>query len=576
MHWIEEIHRKWSASIAHMFLLHFNVWDTVDGNSSVLEFLMQSPLVSEREIIMCYNRSAGITFPIPSHKKVLLEDLGFTAADTGSMGVDDIIPRDPVAALMLMEGALRLSMPDGNGGFRAKTAVIMDYAETLVPAAELAQMPPGDRTVLTTLLRWARDRQIADLGSPVFLVAENLSDVNRALRSASSRIEAVQVPLPDLEDRQKYIEALAGKYAIDGRSNMRDITVTQMARLTAGLKKLHVEDIFLRSGADVPVTPELVKERKKDIISSEYGDVLQIIDPELDFSNVGGMENVKEFFRKNVIQPLREGNLRRCPTGVLMPGPAGIGKTILAEAVARESAVNCCSLNLARIMNKWVGSSEANLEKALQCIEALAPTVVVLDELDQTGLSRNNSGDSGVSNRLLKRLLEFMSDGRHRGRVVFLGLTNRPDLIDAALKRPGRFDRAIPILPPGEEERAEIFSVMFRKYAISHDLSAEDLNRAATATDGYTGAELEALVLKAADVAEDAGSGVVLAEHIQYALEVFRPTTGDIEMMTQLALKEANDLDLLPPAYRQKVMEKRDRKLQVVTGGTNEGRKRRN
>ncbi|MFZ5592445.1 MAG: AAA family ATPase, partial [Bacillota bacterium] len=226
--------------------------------------------------------------------------------------------------------------------------------------------------------------------------------------------------------------------------------------------------------------------------------------------------------------------------------------------------------------NKWVGSSEANLEKALQCIEALAPTVVVLDELDQTGLSRDNSGDSGVSNRLLKRLLEFMADGKHRGRVVFLGLTNRPDLIDAALKRPGRFDRAIPILPPGEEERAEIFSVMFRKYAISHDLSAEDLNRAAAETDGYTGAEIEALVLKAADVAEDAGSDLVMAEHIQYALEVFRPTTGDIEMMTQLALKEANDLDLLPPAYRQKVLEKRDRKLQVITGGTNEGRKRRN
>jgi len=174
----------------------------------------------------------------------------------------------------------------------------------------------------------------------------------------------------------------------------------------------------------------------------------------------------------------------------------------------------------------------------------------------------------------LKRLLEFMADGKHRGRVVFLGLTNRPDLIDAALKRPGRFDRAIPILPPGEEERAEIFSVMFRKYAINHDLSAEDLNRAAAETDGYTGAEIEALVLK--DVAEDAGSGVVMAEHIQYALEVFRPTTGDIEMMTQLALKEANDLDLLPPAYRQKVLEKRDRKLQVITGGTNEGRKRRN
>ncbi|MFZ5650723.1 MAG: ATP-binding protein [Bacillota bacterium] len=575
MRWIEEIHRKWSASIAHVFLLHFNVWDTVDGNSSVIEYLTQSPLVAEREILIYYNRSAGITFPIPSHKKTLLEDLGFSAADAGPAGVDEIVPRDPAAALMLMEDALRLSVPDGKGGLRAKTAVIMDYAETLVPAAELAQMPPGDRTVLTTILRWARDRQIADLGSPVFLVAENISDVNRVLRSASSRIEAVRVPLPDLEERRRYIQALAEKYAVDGRPNMKDVTVPQMAGLTAGLKKLHIEDIFLRSGADA-VTPELIKERKRDIISLEYGDVLQIIDPELDFGSIGGMKNAKEFFRRNVIRPLREGNARRCPAGVLMPGPAGTGKTILAEAVAKESGVNCCSLNLAKIMDRWVGSSEANLEKALQCIETLAPTIVVLDELDQTGLSRSGSGDSGVSNRLFKRLLEFMADDRHRGRTVFLGLTNRPDLIDSALKRPGRMDRKFPVLPPDEEERVDVFQVVFRRYGISHTLSEEELKAAAAATDGYTGAEIRALVLKAADVAEDAGSETVKADHLRYALEVFRPTTGDIDMMTQLALKECDDLDLLPAAYRQKMMEKRDRKLQVVSGGSGGGRKRRN
>lgn len=92
--------------------------------------------------------------------------------------------------------------------------------------------------------------------------------------------------------------------------------------------------------------------------------MLQIIDPEVDFSDIGGMEHVKQFFRKNVILPLREGNLRRCPMGILLPGPAGTGKTVLAEAVDKESGINCCSLNLAKIMDKWVGASEANLEKS--------------------------------------------------------------------------------------------------------------------------------------------------------------------------------------------------------------------
>jgi len=425
-------------------------------------------------------------------------------------------------------------------------------------------------------LRWARDREISDLGSPVFLVAENLSDIHPALRAASSRIEAVQVTLPDLDERQRFIEGLAEKYALEGGiANLQDITVPQMARLTAGLRKLHLEDIFMRADTDgVPVTPELVKERKNDIISSEYGDVLQIIDPDVDFNDIGGMEHIKEFFRKNVINPLRDGNLRRCPMGILLPGPAGTGKTVLAEAVAKESGINCCSLNLAKIMDRWVGASEGNLEKALQCIEALSPAIVVVDEIDQSGLSRDNSGDSGVSNRLFKRLLEFMSDTRHRGKVVFVGLTNRPDKMDAALKRPGRFDKKVPILPPDTNERADIYRVMCRKYGLACALSEEEMQEVAEATDGYTGAEIEALVLKAAEVAEDSGSEEISAENVRYALEVYRPTTQSIEEMTRLALEECNDLELLPPAYRQKVAERRARKLHVVGEGGQSRKKR--
>ncbi len=580
MKWIQEISNKWHASIAHVFLLHFNVSDTVDGVDSMVEFLMKLPLVLEREIIICYNRSAGITFPIPEHRRVLLEELGLmgSGSDINQLGIDEALPREPVAALTLIEAALRLSSVDSNGEVKAKTAVIIDYAETLTPAAEFAQMSPNDRTVLTTFLRWARDRQISDLGSPVFLATENLSDIHPALRSASSRIEAVQVPLPDMEERQRFIEALAlsERHALeDGAANLRDITIPQMARLTAGLKKLHLEDIFLRADTDTPVTPELVKERKKDIISSEYGDVLQIIDPEVDFSDIGGMDHVKEFFRKNVIQPLRDGNLRRCPMGILLPGPAGTGKTVLAEAVAKESGINCCSLNLAKIMDKWVGSSEANLEKALHCVEALSPAIVVVDEIDQSGLSRDNSGDSGVSNRLFKRLLEFMSDTRHRGRVVFVGLTNRPDKMDAALKRPGRFDKKVPILPPDTDERADIYRVMCKKYGISCNLSEDELREAAEATEGYTGAEIEALVLKAAEVAEDSGEETILMEHVRHALEVYRPTTQSIEEMTRLALEECNDMDLLPPSYRQKLVEKKTRNLHAI-GSKVQTRKKRN
>ncbi|SFR12451.1 ATP-binding protein [Desulfoscipio geothermicus] len=527
---------------------------------------MQSKLVASRDIIICYNRSAGITFPIPSHRKVLLEELGFMAESEPTLpGFDEILPRKPAAALAVIEAALRLSRPGENGRPEARTAVIVDYAEMLAPAADLAHMSSQDRTVLTTLQRWAVDREIITLGSPVFLITENLADVHPVLRSASSRIEAIQVPLPDTATRETYITGLCEKYA---EVPLEGITVPQMARLTAGLKRLHLEDIFLRAEVDgMPVTSQLVKERKRDIIASEFGEVLQIIEPETDFSHIGGMEHIKNFFRRSVIKPLQDGNSRRCPMGILLPGPAGTGKTILAEAVAKESGINCCMLNLGKIMDKWVGSSEANLDKALQCIEALSPTIVIVDEIDQSGLSRDNSGDSGVSNRLFKRLLEFMSDTRHRGSVVFVGLTNRPDKMDAALKRPGRFDKKVPVLPPEAGERADIFRVMLRKYQIENNLKDQELVMVAEATEGYTGAEIEALVLKASEVAEDAGVRSVDMEHLRYALDVYRPTTRDIEVMTRLALEECNDLDLLPPAYREKLAEKRNiKKLQKQEG----------
>lgn len=403
MKWLKEIHKKWLASIAHVFLLHSNVSDTVGGTSTNIEYLMGSTLFAKREIIIHYNRSAGITFPIPEHRKTLLDELGLADAEINIAGIDEALPREPVAALALIEAALRLFSVNDDGEREAKTAVIIDYAETLVPAAEFSQMTPGDRTVLTSLLRLAKDRQIADLGSPVFLVTENLFDIHPALRTASSRIESIIVPLPNTEEREQFIEMLADKYAGPDGTAMLDITIPQMARLTAGLKKLHLEDIFLRADTDeAPVTPELVKERKREIIAAEYAAVLQIIDPEVNFNDIGGMGHIKEFFLKNVIGPMKEGNLRRCPMGILLPGPAGTGKTILAEAVAKESGVNCCALNLSKIMDKWVGSSEANLEKALQCIETLSPAIVLIDEIDQAGLSREHGGDSGVGNRLFK------------------------------------------------------------------------------------------------------------------------------------------------------------------------------
>jgi intein/homing endonuclease len=227
--------------------------------------------------------------------------------------------------------------------------------------------------------------------------------------------------------------------------------------------------------------------------------------------------------------------------------------TVLAEAVAKESGMNCCSLNVGQLLGSYVGQSERNLERALDCINALAPTIVIVDEIDQAGLGRGASGDSGVSNRIFRRLLEFMSDGSRRGRILFLGITNRPDLLDAAFKRPGRFDKKIPILAPSPEEREAILRALCRKYDLG---CPEGVSGVVARTDGWTGAELEALVLKAYELADDSGEAFA-EKHLMGALEVYIPTTQNIGEMTALALAECSDIDLLPPEYREAVRKKR-------------------
>lgn len=541
--YLEEIAQKWSACIAHVFLLHGNVGDTINGYT-IKDQLLKTDLFLKRDIVICYDRSSGITFPIPSQRE------RFYAAIDMEPPEEDMLPRDPVAAFRLIEQVIKQTKEAGKGMVSPLAAVIINFAESVFPNNDLSAMSSEDRTAIVTLQRWAKEPEFVQVGPPVILITENLTDIHPSLRGASSRVEAVKVPLPDYEERKEYILSLAARRGIQIEAPDR------AAALTAGLKRVHIEDIILRAKAEnKPVTAGLIKERKDEIVRQEFADVLELIDPDKGFESVGGMESVKSFFQRNIIQPMKNGNYRRVPVGVLMPGPPGTGKSWLATCVAKESQINCAKLDFSKIFDSYVGSSERNLSKALDCLQALSPVLVICDEIDQSGLNRENSGDSGVSNRLFKKLLEFMSEPKHRGKIVWIGITNRPDLIDPALRRPGRFDKKIPILPPNKVERMEIFKVMFNRYGIKYDCNI-DFDFLASNTEGYTGAEIEALVLKAFEIAEDSGSNVVRNEHIKEAMDLYIPTTRDIQRQVKLALQECNDKSLLPPEYRKLLEEK--------------------
>jgi SpoVK/Ycf46/Vps4 family AAA+-type ATPase len=532
--WLQDLMFKYRSSIANVFVLHFNVGDYAGPDNRrvrdvvVQDFLMKSN-GTHRQIVAIYNRAEGISFAGPGMREEFIRAL---TGESG-FGAEELkLPVSPGQAFALLDKML----------YAQPSALIIEQAETVLPSEDLAGMDQEELRALTFLKKWAGDVRLNRAGSPVILLTQSLTELHPHLRLASTKIESILVPLPDLAERQAYIEAMVQK-----RNLQLALSVQELANATAGLSRILIEDIGLRAEASgSPVTLEFARDRKESLIRAEFGDVLEIVEPRFDFNALGGMTEAKLFAARNIVAPLRTGNFRRVPLGVLLTGPSGTGKSAFFYALVAEAGVNGVKLNPGKILGPYVGLSEQNLEKALLGIESLAPCLVLIDEIDQI-FQRGNGSDSGVQQRLFARMLDFMSNPHNRGKIVFVAATNRPDLMDPALKRPGRFDRKIPFLLPGWAQRVAILQALQQRYGIPGNPEWE---AAAGQTEGYTGAELESMVLKAWELAEDAGHQELTGHDMKGALERIRPSTAQVAFMTDLAVLECDDKDVLPPEFQ--------------------------
>jgi SpoVK/Ycf46/Vps4 family AAA+-type ATPase len=245
-------------------------------------------------------------------------------------------------------------------------------------------------------------------------------------------------------------------------------------------------------------------------------------------------------------------------------GPPGTGKTALGEALARGASFSFVKMKNAR--SEWVGQSENRTERQIQGLWALAPVIVMNDEADLGEANRDApKGDSGVSERIMGAWMKFLSDPRIRGRVLFINCTNRPDRMDAAMKRSGRSDIRIPILMPSIEERAAIFEVMFKRYKIPHTITDFPLH--ALDARGYSGADIEHIVLKSYRFAARANKDKVDDDVLKDAITDFIPSASqaDIDLMTLLAISESSSRQLLPDNTEEIIKEIKRRNL--VPGG---------
>jgi SpoVK/Ycf46/Vps4 family AAA+-type ATPase len=577
--WAEDIRSTYLRGEASVFLLHGNVFDLIPHKGELVPLVdfLNGVLLRKKEVVCHFNPSAGVKLLRREQKVPNLDEL--------------VAARDTEGSLLALEKTLRTS--DG-------VAVVIDYAEMALPSGDLTLLAEADRKAIVTVHRWSLDRRFESSDNVVVLVAENPSDVAPKIVS-NPRIQAVEVPLPDRDERAAILRLLEPEAAArdverlaDRSAGLKNVQIrgilapgedseedfaaryelirevlgdapdaqkraSKLTRITSGMSREQVLGYLRDEGHDVDrhemgssrydEVLALLAKRKREILEKETFGLVEFVTPDHDFSAVGGMEEVKRELMQ-ISHYIREGRTHRVPMGLLFTGPMGTGKTFVAEAFAKSSGLT--TIKLKNFRSKWVGSTEANLEKILGMVKAMGNVLVIIDEGDRAFGTGGSETDGGTSSRVIARIKEFMSDPTNRGRVLFVVMTNRPDKLDIDIKRAGRLDKKIPFFYSQEPEDVEpILLAQLRRHQIRHRLSfPEDREATSARLVGYSNADVEAVVLSASGLAETVGEDVN-ASHLGRALDDYLPSRDAtmLEYMELLAVFESSSRALLPKRY---------------------------
>jgi AAA+ superfamily predicted ATPase len=517
---------RYQSGASHFFVLHGNVRDVHPFGADYLPLADGlRRLLARRPLVVSFDVSQGLSFPDAARQKEFRRVLAWKSA----------LPSDPARALTLLDALL-----SGDRTSPSSVGIVIEYAHTLAPSG------PGsaaERQSITTLARWASDPRVAARRPLVILIAPSVGEVSDEVYAGASGAEVVAVPRPDLAARTEFAHHLREGFSDVGW----EMTPEDLARETGGLGLVQMEDVLQRArGGGEPLARASIVGRKTELLRQEYQDVLDILDPRYDLSAVGGLEPAVRELRE-VAELMRRGLASAAPMGIMLMGPPGTGKSYLAECFARECGMLCVRFRPLRQM--YVGQSERNQEKAFAAIRALAPVIVIVDESDQAeGGSRDaGSGDSGVGERMRAAAFNFWGDSSLRGRVLRIDITNRVDLIDAAMRRSGRTDIKIPILMPDETARKQIFEVAVRKHRLKSSIT--DYWPFAKRTPGFTGSDIELAITTAWRFALRDGKTALDESSLTAALDDLLPAARDqraIDRMTLLALDECRNKRLLP------------------------------
>lgn len=427
----------------------------------------------------------------------------------------------------------------------APSIIFIDELDAIAPKREDTQGETERRTVaqLLTLMDGLKSR-----GQVVVIGATNRPDsLDQALRRPGRFDREIEIGVPDSEEREEILEIHTRNMPLAEDVDLHKLASTTHGFVGADLESLCKEAAMrvvrriipeIKNDEEIPeevlkkivVTNDDFKSALKEIQPSALREVLVQV-PNVKWDDVGGLDDVKQELKEAVEWPLKHPEKFekfgvRPPKGTLLYGVPGTGKTLLAKAVASESEANFISIKGPELLSKWVGESEQGVREVFRKAKQTAPTVIFFDEIDSIASTRSaNDSDSGVTKRVVNQLLTEMDGLEELEDVAIIAATNRPDILDAGLMRPGRFDRHIKVDLPNEDARLSIFKVHTEDMPLADDVSLEKL---AKQTDGYVGADIESVCREAAmlTLRNNLDAENVPYKYFKEALEKVKPSNN--------------------------------------------------
>lgn len=531
--WIDELRLAYESGAHGQFVLYGNVADRfpLEGRLVSLTRYLEARLLGTFHIVFLYDPGNGLS---------LLRG-GERFAQWPAAEKIQPWPHDPREAVELISRYLRYQAnlrALGRGGDE-HVAVILRGAELVLPASRQGDFATAS---LASLVRdWAAEPPFSDMAFASLLIADNLNDLH-PLVASNPRIDRVQVPLPDAESLQQCLAQLRldhpKAFAEDDAAAAQTLAGVSLSALASLVRRRAHEGRVLG--------PQDWVEAKKDLVETDSAGLVEFIESERTLDDYHAQDALKTWLRQDMAL-WQAADLRALPKGYIICGPVGTGKTYLVECLAGEAGVPVVKLKNFR--DRWVGSSEGNLEKIFRLIRGLGRCIVFVDEADQTLGKREGGGsDGGLSGRIYSMIAQEMGAADNRGKVIWILASSRPDLIEVDLKRPGRVDVKIPLLPTTSvAESAGLLKAMLKRFDLRLDSSAlEQLALPLLLTPGAA----EALAVKVYRQVRTAGLDALAA--LEQCLQGYQPPVSPqvLRFQMEIAIREATDVAFVPESLR--------------------------